>query len=508
MKTVNEWRDQIVGKAQETLRPKKVIGLALGERSLLAAEAAAGPLPRVTLLEEFVYPAGLTLQQPAELGAALESFLKQHGFTAKAAVIGLPVRWLLVRRKEVPPSDDATLNDLLRLQAEAEFSTEIKDLVYDFAAGAEPADLPGDASKPAERSVLLMGTQKKHVDSAAALCRAAHLKPLAVTASALAVGEATAASGADMMVLSAGPAGSELSMQNGRAPSAIRYLRAPEPQPPFLSELRRAVSGMTGPGRRDLVLWDGHGGLDATTLGEQLGLRVRSGALTELGVEISQPAAARNGEAPKFAAAVALARSGLDGKRAVDFLHSRLAPPRQLPVPRWAMIAGAAGVIILLYALWCYIDLGNQQAALASLQNTLANTKTQVDEAQAFVSKVSFAQNWHGGQPRYLACLRDLTAAVSDDGQTYATTLSLREITHSASSSSPNAAVNDIRAIAGQMAGRSSDQQRVESLVDRIKRTAGFSNVTLVGTQNAQREREVTFSISFTYVAPLAALGS
>jgi len=505
MNIVEEWRNQITEKTQELLRPKKVIGLALGERSLLAAEAVAGPRPQITRLEEFVYPPGLTAAQPGELGAALGAFLKSRGFTAKAAIVGIPVRWLLVRRKEVPPSDQATLIDLLRLQAEAEFSTEIKDLVYDFVAGPDAPEEPGNAEKIPEKSVLLMGTQKKHVESAAAMCKAAHLKPIAVTASALAVGEATAASGAEMMVLSAGPAGSELSMQNGPSPSAIRHLRAPDPQAPFLSELRRAVSTMTGPGRRDLVLWDGAGGMDAGALGEQLGLRVRGGQLAELGVEIT--AADRNGEAPKFAAAVALARSGLHGKQTVDFLHSRLSAPKQLPIPRWAMIAAAAALVVLLYAFWCYVDLGHKEDALALYQTKIETSKDQVAAAQAFVSKVSFAQNWHGGQPRYLACLRDLTAAVSDDGDTYATTLSLREATHTASIPSAKAPTTDLRALTGQRAGRSSDQQRVLSVVDRIKRTAGFSEVTLLGTQNSPREREVTFSISFTYVAPTATSG-
>jgi hypothetical protein len=501
MKTLEQWRDQIVEQAQGMLRPRKVVGLALGEKSLLAAEASALPSPRVTLLEEFVYPAGLTPQQPVELGAALEKFLKEKGFTAKAAVIGIPVRWLLVRRKEVPPSDEATLIDLLRLGAEAEFSTEIKDLVYDFAGtGSAETD---DAEKPAERAVLLMGTQKRHVDAAAALCKAAHVKPLTVTASALAVGEATAGAETDTMVLTAGAGGSELSMQRGLSPTAIRSLRAPEPQPPFLSELRRAVSTMTGPGRRDLVLWDANGGMDAEALGTQLGLRVRNGVLAELGVEIAAGAAQRNGEASKYASAVALARSGLGGKQTVDFLHSRLSPPKELPVPRWAMIAGGATLLVLIYALWCYVDMSHQERDLASLTATITNTKDQVAAAQEYVSKVSFAQNWHGGQPRYLACLRDLTAGVSDDGDTFATTLSLREATHTAAASTGKPA-SDLRALSGQLAGRSSDQQRVQRLVDRIKHTHGFSDVTLVGTQNVLREKSVTFSITFTYVAPAA----
>ncbi len=208
-----------------------------------------------------------------------------------------------------------------------------------------------------------------------------------------------------------------------------------------------------------------------------------------------------NGDASKYAGAVALARSGLSGKQTVDFLHSRLSPPKQPLVPRWAVIAGAAVLLVLIYAFWCYVDMAHQETDLASLNATLKSTKDQVATAQAFVSKVSFAQNWHGGEPRYLVCLRDLTSAVSDDGQTYATTLSLREASHSGAAPAGKTG-SDWRALSGQLAGRSSDQQRIQRLVERIKHTPGFSDVTLVGTQNVVRERSVTFSMSFTYVAP------
>ena len=133
---------------------KKVLGLAMSERSMLVAQVSAGEKPLVERLEEFVYPPGVSTQQPEQLGAALAEFLAQHSFSARAAIIGIPLKWLVVRRKEVPTADAKTVIDMLRLQAESEFSTEL-DLVCDFAGSV------GSAS-----SVLLMGTQKKHIESA------------------------------------------------------------------------------------------------------------------------------------------------------------------------------------------------------------------------------------------------------------------------------------------------------------------------------------------------------
>jgi hypothetical protein len=117
----------------------------------------------------------------------------------------------------------------------------------------------------------------------------------------------------------------------------------------------------------------------------------------------------------------------------------------------------------------------------------------EITTAKAFVAKVSVAQAWHGGEPQYLACLRDLTEAIPEDGQTYATTLTLSELAHQSS--------GEARKFLGHMDGKTSDEQRAQwlSILDRLKRNAAFTDVTLGSTNNLTREREVSFSITFTY---------
>ena len=207
------------------------------------------------------------MAEPEALGKALGQFLGEAGFTARAAVAGLPARWLLVKPKEVPPADPATLADLLRLQAEGEFSSELRDLVYEYA-GDPAAAATGDS-----RSVLMMATGRKHVDAAVQMCEAAGLRLLAVTPSAVALGAATVRGlGANAMVLATGQAGGELTSQNGAFPSAIRHLRLGDRT--FAGELRRAMSAMPSNGvRRQLVVWDGGGQqLSLGALRENLGI--------------------------------------------------------------------------------------------------------------------------------------------------------------------------------------------------------------------------------------------
>jgi hypothetical protein len=253
----------------KSTRYKKILGLAVGERSLFAAEVSAGARPQIRKLAELVYPPGISPQQPRELGQVLATFLRDQGVSAGAAIVGIPVKWLLVKCKEVPPVDGTTLSDMLRLQAESEFSSELKDLVFEYVQGPVGA------------------TQRKHLDWVSELCEAAKLKTVGVIPAALALGQSTVgvASEKETMVLAVGQGGSELTTQSGGQSSSIKHLRACEPRAPFVSELRRAVSTMPASAAgRELVMWDGTD-LDAHALSEQLGLSVRRGDLPSLGVD-------------------------------------------------------------------------------------------------------------------------------------------------------------------------------------------------------------------------------
>jgi hypothetical protein len=485
------------------LRLNKVIGLSIGERSLMAAEVNLGEKPGVSLLAEFVYPDGVSTQQPDALGAALGDFLRDKKFTTKAAVVGLPARWLVVKTKEVPPADPSTLANLLRLQAEGEFSAELKDLVYDYAA---------DRSAGNPKSVLLIATSKKYVDAATAMCDAAKLNLVMVTSSAVALGTASGRSltSKNPLVLAVSPAGAELTAQSGGAPSAIQHLRGPGPDRPFVGELRRAISGMpaglTNGSAREMVLWDSAGGssFDAGTLGESLGVVIRTGDLPILGVDAS--AAASNGEGRKFAAAVSLALLTMGTADPVDFLHSRLAPLKAPRIPRWAMISSAAGLVVLLVVFLAYNDMQNKQARLDKLNAQLDSNADQVKSANAFVTKVSLAQAWHMGSPRYLACLRDLTLAIPQDGQTYALSLTLHENVPAAGSSGSGTAAAKlpvVRTLSGRLEGKTSDQRRAQQTLEQIKAmSSSFTEVRPGGTSDAGRNREVSFSITFNYLPP------
>jgi hypothetical protein len=486
-----QFQDRIQAlRTSPLLRPpkhKKVIGLALGERSLLAAEVLAGDRPAISNTAEFVYPDGIGINQPTELGALLAAFLAKEGFTANAAVIGLPARWVVTQIKDVPAADERTTAGMLRLSAEAEFSSELKDLVYDYTGSGQ--------------SVLLVATPRKYVDAANAICESARLKLLELSATSLALGDATGRGARkDVLVLTVAGSGSEMTLQRDSSAGVLRFLRPPEPQAPFINELRRAVSTMP-PSRyaRELILWDGVG-LDASTLSGQIGSVVRTGEMALLGVSSlngtgtrattnGKPGATRIGQ---YAASVALALDGLEDRRAaIDFLHSRLAPPRQHHIPRWAYIAAAALLILVICTVYAFHELQDQSVAADAMQARYSAMKSHIDDADAFVSKVSFAQTWHGGDPRYLACMRDMTDAIKDDADTFALSLIIGD--------APRAAkAPDTHELAGVLQGKAAAQRDMLRLVAQLKRYKGFTDVSPAGAESG-RNGEVTFSIDFRY---------
>jgi hypothetical protein len=493
----------------KSLRHKKVLGLSIGDRSMLVAEVAAagaGDRPDVRHLAELSYPAGVSLDQPVELGKMLFLLLREKRITAQAAVIGLPAKWMVASPKELPEAaasaDPATKASILRLQAEAEFSTELKDLVFDFV------DAGGRAPAGETQTVLLMATPRRYIDAAVAMCRAAKLTPIAVTPSAVALGEATSRAlpnASDALVMSVGAGGAELTAQQDASPNLIRHLRAPSSQALFVSELRRAFSTIASKAnRRDLVLWDGSG-LDGAELARQAGINVRDGDLPALGVNAS--GMSQNGAGRAYGPAVSLGLAGLRGERpAIDFLHSRLAPPKTRRVPRWAYLAGATAIVLIGGAIFAYSDLQKQEAEVARMRSRLDGMKNELGVAEAFVSRVSFAQAWHAGEPRYLACVRDLTNAIPDDGATFATSLVIREAVRSAAggataSSPSNPKKSEVHVLAGLLYGKTTDQQHVQIVLDRMKQNPAFTAVKLGGTQDAGRGQQVSFSITFDYRA-------
>jgi hypothetical protein len=228
---------------------------------------------------------------------------------------------------------------------------------------------------------------------------------------------------------------------------------------------------------RELLIWDSVG-IDRSTLdslGEVFGLRGRVCSLAaDAGLE-DVPAMPASDQ---FAQAAALACCA-SPPPAIDFLHSRLAPPQKTLAERkvlWAAAGAAALVAVLLFLL---IDWQLGRREVRSLTDELARLKTPAGEARAIVDKVSLARGWYDRRPEMLDCLREITLCFPEEGSVWATSLSIRE---------------NMQAL---LTGKCANETAARGVIDRLKSNRKLENVKpLFIRQSGGTSRDVTFSVS------------
>jgi hypothetical protein len=459
----------------------KFLGLAIGDRRILAAEVRLRKEERsVARMAEFAIPAEAGWEKPEALGSALRHFLRQNHFSASGAVVGVPARWLMAREREVPPASASMAAATLRLQAERLFSPELKDLVFDYA---------GESSTQEARKVLLVAVQQQQLGRIEQMAETAGVRVLAVTSSALAL----ASSLGDELSLIVGADAVELVVGAGGAARALKYLSAggmgngdgAAGCAAIGTEIRRAVALLGGDSRpQELAVWDGLG-LDAEQrdmIGERSGLKLR------MPVDLGrlQVGGVSGGELGRYATAVALALAGAERQAsAVDFLHSKLAAPRKQKISRRTMFVGAAVAAVVFGGVYLGIDLRNRQTEVDDMNASLAEMKPHVDAVQGVANKVTYGRGWYEvGRPPYLSCMKEFTEAFGQDGQVWATTFTWRENRK------------------GTLAGKAGDQKSILAVLDKLKTNRHFGDVKLQDMRDAGgRSREVSFSMSFTFNA-------
>ena len=483
------------------------LGVAIGERAITVAEVAparqgAGNW-EVRRAAEFVPPV-----EGETAGPAFAKFLRENGFGAGRAVVGVPARWLVARERELPPSSNEQAAEVLRLQAERLFSAELGELAVDYAGTP-------DASAP--RGVLLLAMPKRQLERVVKLVESAGREVAAVMPSTLALADAVSGDdssgngGGDGLVLSLGGEAVELSAHRGGAPRLLRHLPVRGPDLASQNGTRAAaVSSLAGEIRRTVAmmprganalggarsadtlhLWDGVG-LDAddvSTLARQAGVDVGGNggpgiAIRGLSKSVHAPGMTDDAIAP-FAPAVALALAGARRHAgAVDFLHPRLAPPKRRRLGRraaWAIaIVGTAALVLLL--LW--LDVRGREHALGDLRGRLAGSATEIAAAEQTQARITTARGWvPEGRPDALDCLRQITAAFPDGGeQIYVVKFTLPESRE------------------GSFSGKAPDRDLVFDVVDRLNASGNFADVKAVYTLDAGgSSNEVSFSITFKY---------
>ena len=477
------------------LTTRKILALAMTERSILAAELRlAGRRREIERAAEFDFPEGVSLQEPGRLGSALGQFLRQRRFSAKRTIVGIPAKWLMAKEMILPPAGAESTVGILRIQAEREFSSNIRDLALDYV---------GRQDSRVGRSVLLVATSRQRINQVLAMAQAARLSVQSVTSSTMAlasvVGEHRSAG---ELTLCLSPDSAELVAQSDRGFHLLRHLSEGTRQSGSKSkaadswvaalagEVHRAVS-LLSDGRASkppdtLYIWDG-GGVSATViraLGERLSLGMKVCEPSSV-LGIAGTSSADGLERGRFAAAAALALGGVQPRLlAIDFLHPRLAAKKKIVFgKRKALWAAAVGATVLIACVFLVLDQHNVKEEVAALRSRLQAMNKDIEAASGMVEKVSFARGWYDGRPRHLECLRELTLAFPSEGRIWTTSMHVK---------------GDMR---GLVSGKSVDERTVLDVLDRLKRSGMFRDVQLLYIRQAGRSvREVSFAVSFNFV--------
>jgi len=470
------------------LGSSKYLGLALGDRSIQAAQVRISRDRReVGAAGEFVFPDGLSWDDPAAVGKAFRQFLRQQRISASQAVVGVPARWLMAREKDIPPATASVAASALRLHAERDFPSDL-ELVYDYAGQSDP-------QKP--RKVLLAAMLKRHMDRILAMADEAGLSLAAVTSSSLVLASASGGSDGDVLSLLVGSESVELVFCGQTGPRLLKHLAVPGgaigngqtagAMAMLGGEVQRAVAmmprGDSSNGSATAMLWDSVGLDPAATeaLVERGGMQFRvHGDLSALGVT-SQRGQVTDGR--RIASAVALGLSAAGGRPAIDFLHTRLAPPKVRRVDPRAVLVGVLAAAIIGGLAWLWIDVLRKETAVAKVKQEIKDEEGRAEKGKVIEEKVKFASGWFEQRPPDMGCLRELTVLFPPDGRIIATGFTFHE---------------DGKVEVG---ARTPEQNLALVLGDSLRNNKNFADVVLPSIGDlAGRFREAPFTVKFVYV--------
>jgi hypothetical protein len=465
---------------------RHILGLAIDDSGIVATELCIrSGRAEIRRSGELPWEQELTADNATQLGQQLRQFLRDQGFSARRAVVGLAAKWVLAKEVDAPPASADALAGMLSIQAERVFSLDADDLIFDYC---------GRTSATENSQVLLVAARRQIVDQIRELARAAGLKIQAVTISALACGKAMYQTPpACHYGLYARPTYCEFWTQSDGNPRLIKYVPMAKDGSPagytdlLSSALERLVLLSSGQGQTppyQVMAYDACGLPDAVVdrLNERLGpqITVRNGCAELLSKGFGL-ADRPEGAHAIAAAAVAMTAVGTD-RPPVDFLNPRIGLKRTSSRKRvvfWTAFVAVAGLVALGAVL---ADWHGDRRDIAIYSEQLKQMSADIVAAQEVVDRISYAGSWASQEPCFLNCLRELTLAFPEEPRVWVTSLALNE--------------NGT----GSLVGKATSEASFYEVVDAIRQNKMFSDVKMIHIRDAGRDsKEKEFAVSFKF---------
>jgi hypothetical protein len=470
------------------LKKKKILGLAIEEGAILASELYSdGDSFKVAHAAEFLLPDGVTFEDSDKAGNLFGQFLRKNGFSAKRAVIGIPAKWLILRKIDIPPSTEEELYQILKIQAEREFSLNLDDLMLDYIG--KP-----DSIKPG--TIFLVAALRKRIYQIIKSVESAGPGVSSVTVSSLALASVSLNKGVSQRALYLRPQYSELLSTDGKNVFVQKFFQTAFPDickektdiERFAEEVRRSISlqqdTIKSAGLAKLITWNS-AGLDETEF--QTFQRAFSPDIEIIPGDISL-----NGYDSKslskptqqvFQASAALGFTTLSpGILPMDLIHSKMTVKKKSNRNKYFVWSAAIMAALILSGLIMFFDWKKDNKAVEELSARLDDMNEEIIISEDIVSKVTAAKGWYSKRISVLDCLRELTMAFPEKGSIWVT-----DLVYNGN-------------MQGIVSGRSEDEKIILAVLDKLKASDSFSGVQMLYMRESGRNsQEVSFSINFLF---------
>jgi Tfp pilus assembly PilM family ATPase len=362
---------------------------------------------------------------PETIGKALADWIREQGVSRSATLVAVGRASIELRRFSMPPAPDNELPEMVRFQAQREFSSLTEDSPLDFLP------LSGDATTP--RQVLAAALSPDLLAQIRSVCDAAGLKAerivlrpcatAAVVRQAVQVEENTASMVVDPLLDEV-----DLAVLVGEKVVFIRTVRLPHvadvPEDesqyrPLLGELRRTMAAFHNQFREVRIS-------SITVCGDT----TQRAALAEaIGREFSLPTSALHpleavpatarlkehmpAHPGRYAPLVGMVLDEVSGSHAIDFLNPRKKPEER--TNRLTQVLAAAAVLMALglYAWWQYDRISDKKLAVQALQTRIDKEKKRyTEQLEPIVKRVERVDQWVNSDVNWLDELAELSRAL------------------------------------------------------------------------------------------------
>jgi hypothetical protein len=458
------------------LGTRTILGLAIDEFGIVAAEVSArAGRPEIRRVGQVTFDEKLSSENVNNLAGQLKQFLRTNHLSSKHVVVGIPLKWVVAREVMAPAATADAIAGMLGIQAERAFSLNSSELLFDYYGSTSTTD---------PSRVMLLAARRQMIDQIKEMVVAAGLKPLAVTVSALAFNGAKSSGGFGLYARPTycefwGRSNGRLEMirhvpivsSNGSAGDPAELLTATIQKQIMLTPLR----DQSGP--VDVTLYDASGlsGAVIERLNKQLKPQIalsdgRSALLS--GSDQAQAQAV---------AAAAVAMTAIGARPAVDFLNPRIGAKKASSHKKVLVWGVAAAALVVLGVGGLGYHWYSIQSDIDAFTAKLKEEQPQIDAAQQVVNRINYAAPWIDQEPRFLQCLKELSAVFPQTSNSvWATSLNF----------------NDKGG--GAMSGKATRKDLALRVINDIAKNPNFSEVNMNFIREAGKNG-FEFSVNFQY---------